>query len=314
MNTPTSSNACTCSNTHSLHCPIHWKLTLDQFKDGVLKNVLDLSKYADGTQSEGPGESPSARADMNAGIPALTIANSRKLLAEMAKEGSMSLTVIIQNYYEERQEYWPQIYRGVMQTSTVKPDRLMIWDNMRVQSMYSRCRLLTPYHVTSYNTLLGRYAAILLAATDYVFVQDNDLVVGPDTIERLFSVAQKNPEKIVGIAGCRLAYQRADSGAALLPLPEQPYSKATWVKEGPVDVVLGRCWLAHRKALAPGFSRILSENIQPGRSDDIFFSMCAGGGIVVPCSVTNLDEKGVGLSHEPQHFVERDEMARRMLQ
>lgn len=215
---------------------------------------------------------------------------------------SPNLTAVIANYYESRQKYWPQILTAINR-STILPDRMVIWDNLGdwAPSSFRWSGREAIIH-SPWNTLLGRYAAIFLCETDYVFVQDNDLVVGPQTIERLFQVARDHQDKIVGVAGCNLAKDT-----------ENPYTKASWVKEGPCDVVLGRCWLAHRKALAPGFVRILSENVKPGRCDDIFFSLAGNGGIVVPCEYTNLDEQGEGLSHEPQHFEERDAFARRML-
>lgn len=216
----------------------------------------------------------------------------------------MNLTAVVANFYEERQKYWPQI-REALKQSTRPPDKIIVWNN-DVRFHHGRCPE-SHWIDSTENTLLGRYAAIFLCETDYVFVQDNDLVIRPQTIERLFAVARDHQDKIVGVAGCRLGWEDYYAGGNRL------YTSAKWIQEGPVDVVLGRCWLAHRKALAPGFARILSENINPGRADDIFFSMCAGGGIVVPCEYTNLDEEGKGLSHEPQHFEERDEWARRML-
>lgn len=210
------------------------------------------------------------------------------------------VTAIVQNYFEERQKYWPEIFDG-FRGQSVQASRIVIWDNLgacgwNLDEMDYR-RLPVDFIESDRNTLLGRYAAAFLADTEYVFVQDNDLVIGPDTISRLLAVAQKHPDKIVGSAGC------------ILGDGPKPYSSARWVAEGPADVILGRCWLAHRKALAPGFTRVLSEGIYPGRCDDLFFSMAAGGGIVVPCEIRNLDEESVGLSHQPEHFEQRDAMA-----
>lgn len=204
------------------------------------------------------------------------------------------VTAIVQNYFEERQKYRELIW-DALRGNTPQLERIIMWNNRFYPGSYDADDIFLIE--SDRNTLLGRYAAALLADTEYIFVQDNDLVIGPDTISRLLAVAQKHPDKIVGSSGC------------ILGLGDKPYSSARWVAEGPADVILGRCWLAHRKALVPGFTRILSEGIYPGRCDDIVFSMAAGGGIVVPCEIRNLDEESVGLSHAPEHFEQRDAMA-----
>lgn len=209
------------------------------------------------------------------------------------------VTVVIQNFYECRQKHWPQIFNA-LESAGIPQEQMLVWNNH--DEWYFPATYRGRLVESSFNTLLGRYAACLVADTPYVFVQDNDLTVGPETIAALYRQAQLWPWRIIGVAGCLL---NRDS--------DRPYFNAQWVREGFADVILGRCWMAHRLALAPGISYILKENINPGRADDILFSMCASGGYVVPATITNLDEEGVGLSHEPDHFKERDAMALRML-
>lgn len=215
----------------------------------------------------------------------------------------MKYTAIIQNYYEERQGYWKKIWYA-LQDSKVQPERIVIWDNWPYSGQTP-----TPYwdkRLTIYrsidNALFGRYAAALLAETEYIFVQDNDLTVGPETIGLLLEAASRTG-KIAGTQGCDLDLESTT-----------PYLHRKFVAEGPADVVLGRCWAAPRKALLPGIKFCIENNVQPGRCDDLVFSMASGGGVVVPAEYHNLDEKGVGLSHEPGHYNERDRMARRLLE
>ena len=229
---------------------------------------------------------------------------------------SKPFTVIIQNYYEERQKYWPQIFQAIHESS-VQPEEVIIWDNMGASeefdpSLDSFCVALRaspikydPKNLTimssSRNTLLGRYAAALIAKTPYVFFQDNDLLVNPDTIKTLLD-AITGECQIVG-----------PSGLTLLRKSATPYTHGLWATGGVCDVILGRCFACHRRALWPGIELVF-DGIDPGRADDILFNLAAlEMPRVVPAAYTNLDEQGVGLSHEPEHFAERDAMARKLL-
>lgn len=205
-------------------------------------------------------------------------------------------TLIIQNYYLARQKYWPQIAASIDKW-THPPAARLIWDNAKLIDW--------PAHVirSSRNTLLGRYAAALVCETDYIVVQDNDLLLGPQTVKQMLQAAVANPDKIVGAFGSKLARSSP-----------HPYTEGRAVASGPCDIVLGRAWACHRKALIPGIHKILTENLYPGRNDDILFSMAGYGGLVVEgCEWINLDEEGQGLSHDRHHFEERNQFTRKMI-
>lgn len=207
-------------------------------------------------------------------------------------------TAIVQHYYPERREYLDDIIASIREAS---PSEIIIWDN---STTLHAPELGATVIRSSRNTLLGRYAAALVAETDIVYIQDDDLVVEPETIRCLVETAAEARDAIHGISGCNLSKD----------YPETPYSKARWVNQGSVDVVMGRAFACSRSALSAGLSKILHEGVVPGRSDDIWFSMQTRAFVIPNATFTNLDERGIGLSHDPQHLSERDAMARRLLE
>ena len=149
---------------------------------------------------------------------------------------------------------------------------------------------------------MGRYATVWLTRESVVYIQDNDLIVGPETITRMVSHAAKHPDMLVGVSGMNLK-----------PDAVFPYTGGSAVT-GPCDVVLGRARAGHRLAWLPGF-RYTAEHSYPLRCDDIVFSMADGAksyAIENPV-YSNLDEESMGLSFEPQHFEERDRQAASMM-
>jgi hypothetical protein len=203
----------------------------------------------------------------------------------------LEFTAIAQHFYEGRRKYLPSIVQSWRDAGSFGE---IVWYNQQDRALMGIA--------STFNTLLGRYAAALVADTEYVFVQDDDLLVEPRTIERLLKTASDFPEKIVGVKGMNLARGT-----------DKPYSGGQ-ATVGACDVVLGRAWACHRQALLPGIELILKHNLQPGRSDDILFNMANRGGLAIASpEYINFDEEGVGLSHEPQHFEERDAMALRLI-
>lgn len=211
----------------------------------------------------------------------------------------MKVMAIVQRYYRDRREYlWP-ILRS-LDAQTLRPERVILWNNFRERGEVIHFPGLEVHEVhSSVNTLMGRYAAIVLADSEYVYIQDDDLIMGSDVVGKLCAASAKFGGALVGPFGSKLAHS------------DKPYREGRRVQEGRCDVVLGRCFAASRASLLMRLARADLKSF--GRCDDIVMSM-AGEAYAVPnCAFTNLDERGVGLSYEPQHFDERDAMARRLL-
>lgn len=210
----------------------------------------------------------------------------------------MEVTAIIQRYYPERRRYLGAILDALTMQTKV-PDRVIIWNNFGgvVESLLENSFF--PIHVihSDVNTLMGRYAAALLASTPAVFIQDDDLLCGPDTIERLTSRLSDFPRTLFGISGSNI--NRASSN---------PYTDGTTIYDGPADIVIGRCFALTRRELV---SRLTLLHPTVGRSDDIALSR-QGHNVVIPCDITDLDEQGVGLRHDAEHSSERDQQVKRL--
>ena len=222
----------------------------------------------------------------------------------------MKVTAIVQRYYPSRRGYIFPILKSLA-SQTLRPEKVILWNNFEPAGTWSddfEEKLPVDYmglnlHVvhSSENTMMGRYAAILLTETEYVYIQDDDLIMDHDVVGKLCAASHKFYGQLVGPFGSKLNHNS-----------DNPYTLGTRIMEGRASVILGRCFVASRHSL---LRRLLhsNANIPFGRCDDIIMSL-AGDSYVVPnCGFTNLDERQTGLSHEPEHFSERDAMARRLL-
>ncbi len=206
-------------------------------------------------------------------------------------------TAIIQNYGATRQKNWPAILKGL---ADYPPERLIIWDNSDSLDLFGGW---VPVHIirSSVNHLLGYVAAAVLAETELIYKQDNDIALPGDSIRQLIERASESPA-IVTPLGNNLG---AD--------PERPYTRGTAARApGPCDIVIGRVWACQRRALVGGLTWIL-ENGNPDHANDIVFSLTSTGGCTyLPVPYTNLDEGGIGLCLGAGHFPQRDAMAARL--
>jgi len=215
------------------------------------------------------------------------------------------VTAIIQIYYMERLKYLIEILDHIKRGSFV-PGTIMLWANkyQHRDLWHSLDEADLKIVCTDFNTLTGRYAAALVAKTPYIFVQDDDLTVGKHTIRDLVQEAAEGGH-IAGIAGKDLK------------LSSKPYTDGKDVSKGRADMALGRCWAAHRSCLVPGINYIMQNSFEVGRCDDIIFNLTSGGAnIIEPKAdnvINNLDEEGKGLSHEPNHYNERNEVAYKVM-
>lgn len=209
----------------------------------------------------------------------------------------MEVTAIIQRYYPEREDYIYPILDALAE-QTNRPSLVVLWNNFETPFQQFSTPAF-PIHVihSSINTLMGRYAAALLSSTPAIFIQDDDLVCGPTIIERLTERLGDHSRTVFGISGSNI--NRASPN---------PYTDGTTVVEGRADIVLGRCFALTRRELISRLSRL---HPSVGRCDDIVLSR-QGPNYVLPIEpdITNLDEAGVGLRHDPQHSEERDAAVR----
>ncbi len=203
------------------------------------------------------------------------------------------ITGIIQVFYPERAENLAPI---VAEIRAAGIERVIVWNN-------NPSRYVTPLEGvdeirSSFDTLIGQYAAAFLASTPIIYCQNDDLLVPASTINRMKEHVEDG--RFVAL-----------SGAILNRQSRRPYADSI-TKAGDCDVMQGRAWMARKSALVPGIVRSLAGNIYPGVGEDLFFSFGRTYALAEP-EFTNFEEGNTGLSRLPGHVEERDRWATRLL-
>lgn len=213
------------------------------------------------------------------------------------------VTAIVRVFYVERFSYLPRIVESIREAGI---ERVIVWNNN--PSEYVINPILGVDEIRStFNTIMGQFAAAFLAATPTIYYQDDDLVVSPETIVRMRALIDNfrpwlGEDHFVTLSGAML---KRDSSRA--------YTDSTDVV-GPCDVMVGRCWMARKSILIDGMSRSLRDNfVDPGcNAEDLYFSFGHTYALADP-EFTNLDEQGTGLRFRADHLEQRDRIARELL-
>lgn len=136
-----------------------------------------------------------------------------------------------------------------------------------------------------------RHALALAIDDDCFFFQDDDLLVRPDTIGELQKYVRES--NVVGIRGSILT--------------DDLYTTATIInKTSSVDIVVGMAHMCRKQAIINAFQLRDKLGLKIFREDDILLSLANSGNYVVGTPIDLLPEHGIGLSHQPQHYPERD--------
>lgn len=228
------------------------------------------------------------------------------------------ITAVIPHWYDER---FPTLERGIvaLQTGTVRPEQILIWDNTNcLAPTWDRW---ADVHVIRSSTNIGacgRFLAALLAKTPWVWFQDNDVVVQPETLERARAYAELaqgyHDPAIFSLEG------------RIQPNADRPYRR--WNKihghgltdRGiPVTISLGRAELTAVEVV-----RALVPTLPWGGDlsmDDIWWSYAAERHsppiprVVIPTvagqsSITEAKTAGTGFCHTPGFYETRDQLVR----
>jgi hypothetical protein len=137
-----------------------------------------------------------------------------------------------------------------------------------------------------------RHALALCIEDDIFLFHDDDLMVLQDTIEKMEQfLTEKN---VVGISGCTLTDGKYTTAIPVCGV------------NSPVDIVTGRLHLCTKKPIIKAFRLRDKLRLKIWREDDILLSLATTGNVVANAYIENFDEEGIGLSHEPQHYPDRD--------
>ena len=216
----------------------------------------------------------------------------------------MNATAIIQVYYREREPNLLPILRSIFQVQAI--ERVIIWqNNVEYRQPPELWRDLCALNrqipidgiVSSFDTLIGQYAAAFLASTSLIYCQNDDLILTPASITAMLTRASACTQ-MIGIQGRIL-----DRHAAM------PYGAGKGVASGPADVLIGRAWAAVKRALIAPMTRCLAENLNPDRGEDMFFSW-QNAEVLANLEWSDIPENRIGLCHEHGHHEERERWAR----
>jgi GT2 family glycosyltransferase len=104
----------------------------------------------------------------------------------------MSITAIIPHYWESRAAQLVSVVDALKDGETA-PERVIIWNNTPESIWVPRAAMINAGQNWG---IAARFAAAYLATTEYVFFQDNDLIVQPKTIANLMKYAPAEGESI----------------------------------------------------------------------------------------------------------------------
>jgi hypothetical protein len=222
------------------------------------------------------------------------------------------ITAVIPHWYDARDL---SLREGVeaLQWSTTPPARILIWDNTNTLEAWSGVEVIR----SSTNVgPCGRFLAALLATTDWVWFQDNDVVVQPETLANAVRVANAAPH--------RTAIYSLEGRIRAIHTPYRHWPKVygrglgVEVPPMPVTISLGRA------ELVPTFRvrdlvGMLPWHDEDLAMDDIWWSyvadQCGLQRLVIPTvagrsDITERKTPGTGACHQPGFYDRRDTLVR----
>lgn len=218
---------------------------------------------------------------------------------------SPSVTAIVCAYYPERFVNVERIVNDLLD-GTRKPDTLIILNNNEDEPEYFEDYKSRGVKILSgWNTeCRGKYVAAMLTWADYYLLNDDDITVGPRTLEALLEVA--HPDIVTSNRGAIMQDGQPFSLARLVDADQidQPTE---------VDSIHGCSAFMSHSALA---RTILAErNLRskwPTEGDDILAGFANHGNVTIfpmkgEQAWTWLDIRGVAMYHDPNYLSIRDE-------
>lgn len=223
------------------------------------------------------------------------------------------ITTIILAHFKEREANLRPIIDS-LKSGTVVPDNIIVFiDNPDIQFPYFNDDVTIIRSSQSFLPII-RFALGSIIDTDYCFFLDDDLAVGIKTLENFLSYATQYPDSVLGLEGSKLGNT------------ETPYSNDTSIKRGDkleqVDIVI-RTYFVPRRLLVSGLLLRSTYTYFPQTSlDDVF--LCLGNkyvngnkNYVIPVSeetnLVELPDGGVGQSHGGDHYKNRNEVCRKLM-
>ena len=219
---------------------------------------------------------------------------------------SRSVTAVIPHYFEKRRANLGVLILA-LQRSSIPVDEIIIWNNSPGPLSAIGAQVVdSPRNEGA----RARFIAALMAKSEYVFFQDNDLRVEHDTIRGLVRQLEQLSNSVVSLDGRVLGEGGSYHKSVLL-------GRAV-TEPRVVDITLGHAEMIPTRLLPTALSSFPFS--EAPEMDDIFFSWsCAQADIrlwVVPGksggSFVHLQEFEVGACKEKKHYAKRDVLCRRL--
>jgi GT2 family glycosyltransferase len=203
-------------------------------------------------------------------------------------------TAVIPHYFKDRERSL-ELAVSALINQTKSPYEVIVWNND------AKLLSLDAVRVINAPMNLGpgaRFWAGLAAATDYVWFQDNDVMVAPEVLKHVIDWAETFTQSVISLHGY------------IIP-PGTPYADRKYAvavtKPTEVNVTLGRGELVPMSILRSVMEELNGEAFH--QMDDLWFSsMLRSLGyriMVVPGLLHNLDGWNRGASSEAGHYANR---------
>lgn len=218
----------------------------------------------------------------------------------------MKTSAFILSHYIERQGNINKIIES-LNCGTVKPDKIIVLnDNPDIEFYYHGVTCINSTHNLP---VISRFALGMCLDTDRTLFIDDDLAVGPKTLENFIKYAKEYPNALLGLEGNIL---NTDSN--------NPYTNGLTVNRGKklieVDIII-RTYFASPIMLAQAmYTRELFKDQLPEKSiDDIILCLSnkhhySGRNMVIPVNkdsdVIELNPAGVGQCTNSEHYNNRN--------
>ena len=218
----------------------------------------------------------------------------------------MKISAIILAHEKAREGNIKKIVDSLI-SGTETPQGIVVFiDNPNIE--YQDSRVTVVKSNKGYPVII-RFALGLCEDADRILMIDDDLMVGPKTIENFVKYANKYPEHLLGLEGNILGEDEVE-----------PYTLGESVDRGShvrsVDVLIRTYFVTPMHLLQALWTKELFKNQLPERSiDDIILCMSnkyeySGQNIVIPIDkdsdVIELDSKGVGQCLDINHYINRN--------
>ncbi len=218
----------------------------------------------------------------------------------------MKTAAFILSHYKEREQNITKIIESLI-SGSVKPDQIIVFnDNPEIDyyNYYATC-----INCASTMPVFSRFSLGSCLDADRILYIDDDLSVGPKTLENFIKYANKYPDYLLGLEGNILS-QTSDN----------PYTDGLSVdrgnKEQEVDIII-RTYFVNSLSLAQAiYTRELFKDQLPKKSvDDVILCMSnkyqySGKNLVIPVNeksdVIELNSAGVGQCTNPEHYINRN--------